>query len=114
MSNNAGMKKIPIGYRGDPRITYAHAGWEDARQGKPFDYNLVDSAPRPDQAHAYENNRLRVFALMAKGHKITKWNVAEKVPPKIKAAITLANNINMQSRIEGTGFWPIGKAGWQS
>ena len=66
------MANIPhktrrLGYAGDPRVPFAWAGWNDALAGRPLDYYLLDCAPSPVCAHAYETARYRVMALRDAG-----------------------------------------------
>ena len=102
-----------IGYKGDARLPYARAGWQDALHGYPFDYSLIDAAPSPAMAHAYESARLRVLILKMSGLPVPKWNSPNGVPPKVREAIARANALNGEARLNGAIMRPIGKAGWQ-
>lgn len=102
-----------IGYRGDIRVPYAQAGWEDARNGRPFDYRFVDTAPDPAAAQSYEIARYRVMALREARLNVPAWNSTRAVPPAIHAAITLTASLNRMSRESDGGYWPVGASGWQ-
>jgi hypothetical protein len=103
MHNVTGRRRR-IGYNGDTRVPYARAGWEDARNGRPWDYALVDNAKSPACGVAYETARFRVIALITEGNKVPAWN-AVTVPPRIHAAITQANAINKEARNNGVQYW---------
>lgn len=111
--NNSSVKHR-LGYAGDPRVPFAWAGWNDARDGKPMDYYLLDRAPTPACAHAYETYRYRVMALRNAGLPIPAWKSMKSVPPAIHAAIALSGSLNKMSRDEGAGYWPIGTTGWRA
>lgn len=109
--SNTGHRKAPLGNKSDPRVPYSRAGWNDALQGRPYDYALCDRAPSSDCAKAYETARLRVMALQAYGERVPAWRAAG-LGPAVRAAMTTANLMNKAHRELGTGgFWPIGPAG---
>lgn len=106
-------RKVRLGFRGDVRVPYAQAGWEDARNGRPFDYRFVDTAPNAAAAQSYEVARYRVMALREADLAVPAWNSTRAVPPAIYAAIALAKSFNRMSREKGGGYWPVGASGWQ-
>jgi len=112
MSNISSIKR-KLGFSGDPRTSYAQAGWQDALNGRPINYRLLDSGDR-FQAMAYETARYRVLALRAAGLTVPNWNSARTVPPAVRAAIALANSYNAMGRRDGEGYWPVGPNGWQA
>lgn len=63
-----------LGFRGDPRVAFAQAGWSDAREGRPINYRLLDQAEFYCQAQAYETARFRVMALREAGLPIPAWH----------------------------------------
>jgi hypothetical protein len=112
--NNTGHKKRPLGGISDPRIPYSRAGWNDARDGRPFDYALCDRASSSDCAKAYETARLRVLALRAYGERVPAWRAAG-LGPAIRDAMTTTNLMNKAHRELGSGgFWPVGPTHWQA
>lgn len=110
---NQGGRKKRIGYRGDGRVPYARQGWEDARQGRPFDYALLDRAADRAFAAAYETMRLRVLALRDAGMTVPQWKSEKSVPPVIHGALTHSGELNKACRkADGRGYWPVGRTGW--
>jgi hypothetical protein len=110
---NRSYKKQNLGYRGDPRVPFAWAGWNDALHGKPLDYYLLDRAPTPVCAAAYETARLRVMALRDAKLPIPSWRSMKSVPTAIHSAILLANSLNKMARGDQKGYWPVGANGWR-
>ncbi|MFN7640459.1 MAG: hypothetical protein ACK5PR_01790 [bacterium] len=110
--NITGAKRR-IGYKGDLRVPYAFAGWNDALHNRPFNYSMVDSAPSSYLAIAYESARLRVLALRMAGIPVPKWNTPSSVPPRVHGAFSQATELNKAARIHGTIIFPIGAKGWQ-
>lgn len=113
------MANIPyqtrrLGFAGDPRVPFAWAGWNDALAGRPFDYYLIDRAPTPACAQAYETARYRVLALRDAGLTVPRWNSMKTVPPAIHAAISLTNSFQVMARAEGTAYWPTGPNHWRA
>jgi hypothetical protein len=114
MLYNTGSRKRSLGGLDDPRVPYSRAGWNDAREGRPYDYALCDRAPSPDCATAYEIARLRVMALRAHGERVPAWRAAG-LGPAIRESITTANRMNKAHRESGPGgFWPVGPNYWQA
>jgi hypothetical protein len=109
---NVPHKTRRLGYAGDPRVPFAWAGWNDARDGKPMDYYLIDRAPTVACAQAYETARLRVMALRDAGLPVPRWNSMKAVPPAIHTALSLANSLNRMNLKEGKGYWPAGSDFW--
>ena len=110
---NKSNNKARLGFAGDPRVPFAWAVWNDAREGKPMDYYLIDRAPHPACAAANETARYRVMALRKAGLPIPAWKSMKSVPPMIHSAYTLSNSLNKMSRDEGAGYWPVGTSGWR-
>lgn len=113
------MANIPhktrrLGYAGDPRVPFAWAGWNDALAGRPIDYLLLDRAPTPVCAHAYETARFRVLALRDAGLTVPRWNSMKSVPPAIHAALSLTNSLQVMARAEGNAYWPTGSKYWMA
>lgn len=112
MIKNISGRKQRVGFKNDLRTPYARQGWEDARQGRPFDYQLVDRADR-FCAGAYETMRLRVLALRDAGHDIPRWLTDRTMPPRVTGLVNEAGVLNRGSRENGLGYWPVGEKGWQ-
>ena len=110
---NISGPKSRIGYKGDARLPYARAGWQDALHGYPFDYSLIDAVQSPQLAQAYESFRLRALILKMAGVPVPKWDSPNGVPPKVREAIARANDLNKEARLNGAIIRPIGKKGWQ-
>lgn len=70
------VSRYGIRSRNPSPVVYAQVGWEDARFGYPFDYDLVDRAPSPQHGLIYEKMRLAVVMLRDQGRKIPEWRVA--------------------------------------
>jgi hypothetical protein len=114
MMYNTGSGKRPLGGTGDPRVPYFRAGWNDARDGRPYDYALCDRAPSSDCAKAYETARLRVLALRACGERVPAWRAAG-LGPAVRKAMSISSDLNKAHRELGAGgFWPIGPNHWQA
>ena len=109
---NKSSGKQRLGFAGDPRIPFAWAGWNDALAGRPMDYYLLDRAPTPVCAHAYETARFRVMALRDAGLTVPRWNAMKSVPPAIHAALSLTNSLQVMARAEGKPYWPTGSKYW--
>ena len=101
MSNVSGTSRSSLKAKNDPRVPYCHAGWEDARNGRPFNYALVDAAPTKARAYAYELGRCRVILLKSLNLAVPAWNANTTVPPKVAAAIKLATSINVDCKRQG-------------
>jgi hypothetical protein len=110
---NVPYKTRRLGFAGDPRVPFAWAGWNDARDGKPMDYYLIDRAPTVACAQAYETARLRVMALRDAGLPVPRWNSMKAVPPAIHAALSLTNSLQAMARDEGAAYWPTGSKHWR-
>jgi len=110
---NKSNNKARLGFAGDPRVPFAWAGWNDALHGKPLDYYLLDRAPTPVCAAAYETARLRVMALRDAKLPIPSWRSMKSVPTAIHSAILLANSLNKMARTDHEGYWPVGTSGWR-
>ena len=110
---NVLYKTRRLGYAGDPRVPFAWAGWNDALNGKPMDYYLLDRAPSMACAHAYETARFRVMALRDAGLTPPRWNSMKSVPGAIHAALSLSNSLQVMSRNEGAPYWPTGSNYWR-
>ena len=110
---NKSNNKARLGYAGDPRVPFAWAGWNDAREGKPMDYYLIDRAPHPACAFAYETARFRVMALRDAKLTVPRWNSMKSVPGAVHAALSLTNSLQVMSLNEGTPYWPTGSDYWR-
>lgn len=110
---NKSSGKQRLGFAGDPRVPFSWAGWNDALNGKPMDYYLLDRAPSVACAQAYETARFRVMALRDAGLTVPRWNSMKTVPPAIHAALSLTNSLNVMNLKEGTGYWPSGPNFWR-
>ena len=108
MQNVNGPRRA-IGYPGDKRVPYARRGWEDARLGLPFNYDVVGSRAC---VAAYEQARLRVFALRGAGLKVPQWKTERGIPSLVRSAYLRANDINGAMTGTGQAYWPIGPGGW--
>lgn len=111
---NIPYKTRRLGYADDPRVPFAWAGWNDALHGKPIDYYLLDRAPNPACAFAYETARYRVMALRDAKLTVPRWNSMKSVPPAIHAALSLTNSLQIMARDEGTPYWPTGSKYWRA
>ena len=110
---NVPYKTRRLGFAGDPRVPFAWAGWNDALNGKPMDYYLLDRAPSVACAQAYETARFRVMALRDAKLPVPRWNSMKSVPPAIHAALSLSNSLQRMAMDEGTGYWPSGPKFWR-
>ena len=109
---NGGRRKRPLSREGDSRTPYARAGWNDARLGVPFNYALVDRAPRA-LGIAYERARSEVIRARLLGIAVPAWN-ASSIPSRIFGTKNALAEIQKGEAAEGIPRgWPIGKAGWQ-
>ena len=108
---NGGRRKRSIKSPFDERFLFLRAGWQDARENKPFDYKIVDKGNAP-QAMAYESSRLRVLILKESGMAVPAWNALNCVPSRVQAAIQAANRLNEAARGTGLAVRPIGEKGW--
>lgn len=111
---NIPHKTRRLGYAGDPRVPFAWAGWNDALNGKTMDYYLLDHAPSPACAQAYETARYRVMALRDAKLNVPRWNSMKSVPPAIHAALSLTNSLQAMARDEGAAYWPTGAKYWRA
>lgn len=111
---NMRSKGTPLGYAGDRRVPFAWAGWNDALAGHPFNYYLVDRAPNPACAHAYEIARYCVMALRDAKLTVPQWHSLESVPPAIHAAFAISSSFNDMGRAEGKCYWPTGPDHWRA
>jgi hypothetical protein len=111
---NVPYKTRRLGFAGDPRVPFAWAGWNDALNGKPLDYYLLDRAPTPACAQAYETARYRVMALRDAKLTVPRWNSMKVVPPAIHAALSLTNSLQAMARDEGAPYWPTGNKFWRA
>lgn len=111
---NVPYKTRRLGFAGDPRVPFAWAGWNDALNGKPLDYYLLDRAPTPACAQAYETARYRVMALRDAKLNVPRWNSMKVVPPAIHAALSLTNSLQAMARDEGAPYWPTGNKFWRA
>ena len=100
MSNVPGTIRNGLKSKGDKRLPYCQAGWEDARNGRPFNYELTDRVSRV-YGHAYELARHRVITLKALNIAVPAWNAANSLPPKVSAAIKKATSINVDCKRQG-------------
>jgi hypothetical protein len=100
MSNISGSRR-GLKSKNDPRLPYSQRGWEDARAGKPFDYNLVDAAETKARAYAYELSRHRVILLKAMNLPVPAGNAYGVLPPRVAAAIKRATRINVDCKRQG-------------
>lgn len=111
---NVPYKTRRLGFANDRRVPFAWAGWNDALLGRPMDYHLIDRAPTPACAQAYETSRFRVMALRDAGLPIPRWNSMKSVPPAIHAALSLANSLQRMAMDEGACYWPSGHRYWMA
>lgn len=108
---NLSNKRAKLGYPGDNRVPYHRQGWNDAREGKPFDYAMADSA-LPSHGAAYELGRLWALTALCEGERVPAWK-ADNVPSAVRAVRVRMERLNKSLRDAGEPFpVPIGKAGW--
>jgi hypothetical protein len=99
-----------LGAKGDTRTPFACLGWEDARLGRPFRYDVSGSM---ELASAYENARLRVLTLRTLGLPVPAWNAAHTVPPKVRGAILRVAKANADAPLSGgLATTPTGPRRW--
>jgi hypothetical protein len=107
---NVNQRKSKLGSKNDPRTFFAQMGWEDARLGRPFRYDISTNVAL---AGTYENARLRVLTLRENGLPVPAWNAAHTVPPKIRAAIETSSEIALAThKAGGLSTIPFGPKGW--
>lgn len=102
MSDNTQARAVRLKARGDYRTPYIRAGWESARKGQPFDYDLVDRAINHHAGAAYETGRQLVLALRLAGETIPAWR-SHNVTPTISEAMRTAALANRAHIIHGSG-----------
>jgi len=73
----------------DRRFHAYRKGWNDVIEGKPIDYNYIDSCKKW-VAIAYENGRHRAISVIRCGLNPPAWNSLERIPPKITGAVNKA------------------------
>lgn len=86
-----GIKKLQAG---DKRLPAARAGWEDARNGRPFDPLWVDHPSRA-MAGVYENWRMRAVEARSYGVPLPAWRTLGAVPSLVWAAFASAENLRV-------------------
>lgn len=112
MATNMNSRHRKLGYKGDARVPFARLGWEDARLGMPFRYDIA-GASRVQMA-AYENCRMRVLVLREKGVAVPAWNVQTSVPPKVRSAINAIQEDHSEIvRSGGCSWFAHGDRYWQ-
>ena len=96
----------------DTRTEYARLGWEHARQGKPFDYNLVDSIHRV-QGMSYELYRTIAIGLKARKIRVYHWDemFKNKIPNNVNECIKNWYTAKMHDLDNDL---PNGEKGWKS
>lgn len=102
MADNAQGHAVTLKARGDYRTPYIRAGWEDARKGAPFNYDMVDRAITPYAGMGYETGRQLVLALRIAGERIPAWR-SQNVTPAITEAMRTAALVNRAHIIHGSG-----------
>lgn len=102
MSDNTQARAVTLKARGDYRIPYVRAGWESARKGEAFDYDMVDRAVNHHAGAAYETGRQLVLALRLAGESVPAWR-AQSVTPAISEAMRTAALVNRAHIVHGTG-----------
>ena len=108
---NSKSRTRKLANNGDGRVPFSCLGWEDARLGRPFRYDLPGATVA--QAWAYENGRLRVLTLREKGLPVPAWNAAYTVPPKVRSAFEAANKAHAETILSGgLACAPHGKSHW--
>lgn len=95
---NRHNRTCKLGAKGDARTPFACLGWEDARLDRPFRYDVSQDMAL---AMTYENARLRVLTLRTLGLPVPAWNAAHTVPPKVRGAMSLANDANINAILSG-------------
>jgi hypothetical protein len=102
MADNTQARAGTLQARGDYRTPYIRAGWESARKGEAFNYDLVDRAVNHYAAAGYETGRQLVLALRLAGEAVPVWR-AQSVTPTISEAMRTAALVNKAHIIHGTG-----------
>ena len=102
MADNTQARAVTLQARGDYRTPYIRAGWESARKGEAFNYDLVDRAINHHAAAGYETGRQLVLALRLAGEAIPAWR-AQSVTPTIIEAMRTAALVNRAHIVHGTG-----------
>ena len=102
MQDNTQGKAQTLQREGDYRTPYIRAGWEDARKGMPFNYDLVDRAINHHAGMGYETGRQLVLALRLAGEPVPAWR-AQSVTPTISEAMRTAALVNRAHIIHGSG-----------
>ena len=102
MADNTQARAATLRAKGDYRTPYVRAGWESARKGEAFDYNMVDRAINHHAGAAYETGRQLVLALRLAGETVPAWR-AQSVTPTIAGAMRTAALVNKAHIIHGTG-----------
>lgn len=102
MADNAKGHAVTLKARGDYRTPYIRAGWEDARTGAPFNYDLVDRAVNHWAGMGYETGRQLVLTLRIAGERIPAWR-SQNVTPTITEAMRTAALVNRAHIIHGSG-----------
>ena len=102
MADNTQARAVTLQARGDYRTPYIRAGWESARKGEAFNYDMVDRAINHHAGAAYETGRQLVLALRLAGETIPTWR-AQSVTPTISEAMRIAALVNKAHIIHGTG-----------
>ena len=73
MADNTQARAGTLQARGDYRTPYIRAGWESARKGEAFNYDLVDRAVNHYAAAGYETGRQLVLALRLAGEAVNQY-----------------------------------------
>lgn len=102
MPDNTQARAVTLRAKGDYRTPYIRAGWESARKGQPFDYDMVDRAVNHYAGAAYETGRQLVLALRLAGEAVPAWR-AQSVTPAISEAMRTAELVNRAHIVHGTG-----------
>jgi len=107
MADNTQARAATLKSRGDYRTPhegylYVRAGWESARKGEAFNYDMVDRACNHHAGAAYETGRLLVLGLRLAGEPIPAWR-AQSVTPTIQEAMRTAALVNRAHEVHGTG-----------
>jgi hypothetical protein len=102
MADNAQGHAVTLKSKGDYRTPYIRAGWEDARKGQPFNYDMVDRAINHHAGMAYETARQLVLALRIAGERIPAWR-SHDMTPTITEAMRTAALVNRAHIVHGSG-----------
>lgn len=112
MAVNMNAKHRKLRAVGDNRVPFARLGWEDARIGAPFRYDIRGASQV--QMSAYENGRLRVLVLREKGLNVPAWNVEDRIPPKVQSAMNKIEEWHADTvRSGGCSWFAHGRQHWQ-